>query len=298
MTNKVSVIIPCYNYADLLPRAVGSIVSAAHPDIDVIIINDGSTDDSERVGKQLASEYANVQYVYKDNGGLSSVRNLGVQLAPSEYVIFLDTDDMLNVDVLLEFLQSKQALDKSIYFFDYEAVHEEGTANYRKTFKDWQTDPLQRCIDYMDKKISLASGCALIRKSWFADIRFNESIHSSEDLPVYHAMLITPDVEYCAKPLARIFHHEGSMRSQSWRILKYPYDCIDEIFRNPKTRDLLQPIKNQLYARRALSNFRTCYLDKEYRQAKRFYLHAIKNYPRLLLQSSYLFKFLAIVFKS
>ena len=88
---KVSVIIPAYNKAQLTVRTVQSVLNQTHPHIETIVVDDGSTDHTQ----QALSVFENrIKYVYKENGGACSARNLGIRLAEGKYIAFLDCDDI------------------------------------------------------------------------------------------------------------------------------------------------------------------------------------------------------------
>jgi glycosyltransferase involved in cell wall biosynthesis len=94
---KVSVIIPCFNQARYLARAVESVLTQTHPDLEVIIVNDGSTDETETVAARFRS-HAAFRYLAQDNRGLPAARNAGLRVATGEYLSFLDADDYLHPD--------------------------------------------------------------------------------------------------------------------------------------------------------------------------------------------------------
>ena len=97
---KISVIIPVYNAADFLPRTVGSILMQDFDDFEVIIINDGSTDGSATVCDEMAEQDARVRVIHKENGGVSSARNAGLDAARGEFVMFVDADQHLAYQVI------------------------------------------------------------------------------------------------------------------------------------------------------------------------------------------------------
>ena len=97
----ISIIIPAYNYADKLPRAISSVVEQLNEKHELIVINDGSTDNTQQVLQRLqALSKKPFKIIGKENGGLASVRNRGIQEAASDYLIFLDADDELDTDAL------------------------------------------------------------------------------------------------------------------------------------------------------------------------------------------------------
>jgi len=91
--DKVSVIVPIYNSEKYLIRCLTSLVNQTYKNIEVILINDGSFDGSEKICKKFIKKYSNFRYYYKDNGGVSSARNLGIKKSLGKYICFVDSDD-------------------------------------------------------------------------------------------------------------------------------------------------------------------------------------------------------------
>jgi glycosyltransferase involved in cell wall biosynthesis len=97
----VSVIIPCYNHGYYLAEAIESVRTQSYPHKEIIVIDDGSTDNTQSV----AQKYEDVTYIYQPNKGLSSARNTGILHSTGDYLVFLDADDLLLPDALLINLQ-------------------------------------------------------------------------------------------------------------------------------------------------------------------------------------------------
>src|SRR5918996_212462 len=91
MSSKVSVVIPTYNYGRYLPEAVESVLHQTFPDLEVIVVDDGSTDDTRELIGRFGDK---VCYIYQRNQGLPAARNTGIRAARGEYVGFLDSDDL------------------------------------------------------------------------------------------------------------------------------------------------------------------------------------------------------------
>src|SRR5665647_2316811 len=81
MDVTISVIIPCYNQAHFLNESVGSVIAQTYTNWECIIVNDGSTDDTEKVALEISQKDNRIQYIKKENGGLSSARNAGLNIA-------------------------------------------------------------------------------------------------------------------------------------------------------------------------------------------------------------------------
>jgi hypothetical protein len=93
----VSIIVPCYRQAHYLAGAINSALAQTHPAVEVVVINDGSDDQTDSVSGGYAGR---IRYVSKANGGLSSARNAGLKSAKGEYVLFLDADDLLHPEAV------------------------------------------------------------------------------------------------------------------------------------------------------------------------------------------------------
>src|SRR5215212_8886473 len=102
----VSVVIPCYNQAHFLGEAIESVLAQSHPNFEIIVVDDGSPDDTSEV----AARYPGVRLVRQENQGLSGARNAGLARSEGEYVVFLDSDDRLLPEALeahLEHLETR-----------------------------------------------------------------------------------------------------------------------------------------------------------------------------------------------
>lgn len=97
---KVSIIVPVYNVEKYIEKCLDSLVNQTLKDIEIIVVNDGSTDSSELIIKKFIVKYPEkIKYIVKENGGLSDARNYGLQYVTGEYVAFLDSDDYVKLDL-------------------------------------------------------------------------------------------------------------------------------------------------------------------------------------------------------
>lgn len=97
---KVSVIMPIYNSEKTIKNTISSVINQSFKDFELILINDGSTDNSELICKQFTTKYKNIIYKKIENNGVSNARNIGLGIASGEYVTFIDSDDTYEIDAL------------------------------------------------------------------------------------------------------------------------------------------------------------------------------------------------------
>ena len=96
---KISIIVPVYNVSKYLKRSLDSLINQTLKDLEIIIVNDGSTDNSLDICQEYASLDNRIKVISKENGGLSSARNYGLRYVTSDYVAFIDSDDYVALDM-------------------------------------------------------------------------------------------------------------------------------------------------------------------------------------------------------
>lgn len=102
MNSTISVIIPCYNQAQFLAQTVESALNSTHPKLEIIIVNDGSTDYSKEIAEELTEKYSNVYLLNQKNAGVAAARNAGIEFSNSKYILPLDGDDLISKEYLDE----------------------------------------------------------------------------------------------------------------------------------------------------------------------------------------------------
>jgi glycosyltransferase involved in cell wall biosynthesis len=126
---KVSVIIPTYNHALYLTKSIESVYNQSYTDFECIVINDGSTDNTTEVLDNLKDKYPELIIISKENGGLSSARNVGIKKSNGDLVCFLDSDDYWLPDKLLnqvsQILQGYDCVYSNYIFFDENKIETE-----------------------------------------------------------------------------------------------------------------------------------------------------------------------------
>ena len=119
---RISVIVPIYNAEKYLSRCLDSILMQSNADVELILINDGSTDKSEEIINTYLGRYkSSIKYIKTKNSGVANARNLGLDKATGDYIIFVDADDYIDKNL---FKNLKQYMDKNIDIIKYKAILE------------------------------------------------------------------------------------------------------------------------------------------------------------------------------
>ncbi len=283
----LSIVIPTYNYAGVLPRAVESVLSQATPEVELWVVDDGSSDDTPAVFADLSQRYgAAFQGVRQANGGPSAARNHGVRLAQGRYVLLLDADDELVPGVLpLLCAKLREQPDVGLWLAGHVAVQSDGREREHPA-DAVPDDKLQRLKHYLlDKHISLGHGSTVFLRELLLERPYPEHLRHSEDLPVFAYCLVQRQVVVLPLTLARIHKHPGSLRHNAEAARKVGLALVDEVFaRLPAD---LQALKPAYRAQRCLSLFRTCLLAGERDSAREYYREALRTDWRVLLKLSY-----------
>ena len=116
---KVSVIIPVYNVENYIDRCLKSVTNQTISDLEIIVVNDGSTDKSKEIINNYLEKFKNIKYYEKENGGLSDARNFGMQYATGEYIAFLDSDDYIELKMYEEMYNIAKKENSDMVECDY-----------------------------------------------------------------------------------------------------------------------------------------------------------------------------------
>ena len=170
---KFSIIIPVYNVSKYLDKCISSVLEQTYNDYEVILVNDGSLDDSGKICDQYAKTNKKIKVFHKENGGLSSARNYGLKYAIGEYIIFLDSDDFWGKKEFLEdvdkIIKNKDLIIfNSFKYFEENKICSKSRFEYDEKFYELNNDEK---IKYVIKN-NIFKACAwdkIIKKSILID---------------------------------------------------------------------------------------------------------------------------------
>lgn len=203
----VSVIIPCHNHADFLAKAVDSALVQTYDLLEVIIIDDGSTDESPRVGLSCAKRDPRVRYVRQENAGRSAARNNGIGVARYDFVAFLDADDELDSDFLSISMRMLTTLPESF-----------GMVACRCAYMDFSGRVLPSRSLRSQKALELSCADVIIKSRFPCNVVakkkvfsqcgvFDTCLHSSEDRDMWIRVASVYRIWLQSESLVRIRRH-------------------------------------------------------------------------------------------
>lgn len=234
-TPKISVIIPAYNSERTIKNSVTSVLLQTYTNIEVIVVNDGSEDDTRTIIESYCLEDNRVKLIDQNNSGVSSARNRGLSVASGEYIFFLDSDDTLSSNAILDLYERTMACNSDLTACLIMDNHNLQSYSLISDFTAQTIDEIGKLVFYM------RPGCAagkLFRHSVIREnnLKFDEDMSLAEDMVFVHQYLT-----YCnvvAKVSSALYKvndvNDQSLSKQYVKNLMYccnkRIDAISEVF--------------------------------------------------------------------
>ncbi|KPG83213.1 MULTISPECIES: glycosyltransferase family 2 protein [Pseudomonas] len=297
----ISVVIPAYNYARSLPRAVESVLAQLHEAAaDLLVIDDGSTDTTPEVLDRLLVEHAGrFRAIRQSNGGLSCVRNRGIEETSGRFLVFLDADDEMAAGALAALARHIASNPETRMIIGAHWSVFSGGKRSLQPVKPLPATVRQRVKGYLlDKTVSISNGACAMHREVFAPGNYPEQLRNVEDLPVFAQVLARFPCSVLQQPLALIYKHADSMRHDLHQSLAAGTEqVVSEVFSSRRMPQEFHDLRQAYLAQRCLSLFRDCYSHREYALAKTFYMQALRADWHILGRWSYLRKALRLLFR-
>ena len=201
----ISVIVPVYNIEKYIEHCILSILNQTYSDFELLLINDGSTDSSYEICKKWEDSDTRIKVISKPNGGVSSARNLGLDIASGEYLFFIDGDDRLTPDCF-EKLMQHMTPDVDFVSAEYQEVADEGfsvpiNASEHKNFEGilTQKEIIHDCYNF--KFYTKVVWAKLFRKELWDDVRFNHMLYSEDTYAMFQVIENVRNAAFILDPL-------------------------------------------------------------------------------------------------
>lgn len=293
-----SVVIPAYNYAHTLPRAVGSVLPQLEPLIsELLVIDDGSTDDTRAVLESLSAEAGpNMRVLHKENGGPASVRNLGLAQTRGRYLLFLDADDELMPDALRQLTAHIARHPESrMIIGEHCSISPDGRQRSHPVSALPGSAEARVRAYLLDKTLALSNGACAMHREVFTSGNYPETLRSTEDIPVFAQALARYPCSVLHHPLALIHKHDTSLRHNLSHARATQLALVDEVFAAERMPAPMQRLKRPYAAQRCLSLFRTFQSAGELAEARHFYREALRYDWKVIFNWSYTRKYLRML---
>lgn len=198
----ISVIIPIYNVEKYLPKCIESILNQTYTNLEIILINDGSTDNCKKICDNYAKIDSRIIAIHKKNGGVSSARNIGLDICKGNYISFIDPDDYINPNMYEKMINIAISKKIDIVSCNYEKINSNGNT---KSFFHPENDELitdknlllEKVFQY--KNFDMVIFNKLYKSYIFKTTRFPLNVNLGEDLHLLYPTVHLANTFYCLK---------------------------------------------------------------------------------------------------
>ena len=246
----VSIIVPCYNVESYLQRCVESLVAQTYKNVEIILVDDGSTDSTSRLCDKYSECNSNIIVKHQENQGLSEARNTGIQMANGEFLTFIDSDDFVSADYVehLYDILKKNNADVSVsqfsLFYD-DSVVKKMDASKCKTQVLRPHDAVKKMFY---QELFDTTACAkLYKSSLFSDIKYPSNL-LFEDLATTYKLLLKANIIVVSNYSSYYYYmRSNSIEGSTFSIRKY--DSMLAVVKQLENDHLLLPIGKSVKCR-------------------------------------------------
>ncbi len=224
---NISVIIPTYNRYEVLKRALNSVFAQTYKANEVIVIDDGSSDETS----QIINDFPNIRYLYQKNSGVSSARNLGIKKATSKWIAFLDSDDEWHPDKLQEHLDfHKQHPEIQMSYTDENWIRDGVAVKVPKKFRKFGGKIFNECLSHC----IIAPSATLIHKDLIEKVgNFDESLEVCEDYDLWLRVAIENKIGLIDKKLITKYGGDKDQLSiKHWGMDRFRVIALEKVLKN------------------------------------------------------------------
>lgn len=256
MSDLVSIIIPTYNYGHLINETIESVLNQTYTNWECIIVDDGSTDNTKDVVAIFLKKDNRIKYVYQDNCGTSSAKNKGIEIATGEYLLFLDSDDLLERNKILDSIEIfKNNSSADIVYSEAQLFtsEENNTIVYKdSSYFKIQNHQFNSLIEFLLKTNIFLMGSFIIKREIIKEIGyFSEDLKAVEDWH-YWIRIALKDKKFIPITKQRnnkvlIRKHENYFMKVNSRLMKYQTIRFRELLDRELIGMSILRNKNKLY---------------------------------------------------
>lgn len=220
----ISVIVPCYNVEEYLPKCVESILSQTYKNLEIILVDDGSPDNCGKICDEYAAKDGRIKVIHKANGGLSDARNVALDIMTGEYVTFIDSDDYVALDYVESMYKQAQESGAEIVVTNWTIFYEgkEPTTNNKFKIKKKIFTQEEALVTMFYQKDFDTAACSKLYKSTLFEVhRFPKGLISEDLATVYLLMRNCKKIAWNNYPCYYYMLRTTSIEGVGFTPLKY-----------------------------------------------------------------------------
>lgn len=223
---KISVIVPVYKAEQYLPQCVESILGQTYSDLEVLLIDDGSPDHSGVICDEYARQDSRIRVIHKENGGVSTARNAGLDAATGDYITFVDSDDYIDSSMYEKMIAEAECGAQLVIcdclkeFPDHRELytHDIRSGHYNRWQLEKEYFPHLLIMENVEYPATISNCLILFRRELAEHVRYPEGVRCSEDL-LFGARLIYGARSFCYLKGQAYYHYRMNPQSATHRFV-------------------------------------------------------------------------------
>lgn len=222
----ISIIVPVYNIQEYLQRCVDSLLNQTYRDIEIILVDDGSTDTSGQLCDQLAKQDRRIRVIHKPNGGLSDARNAGIEVAKGEWLAFVDSDDWVESSFLEQLLNAAQDAAADIAICSYNLTYDHHPAQSIVINQPQQVLTQQQALEDVltyQRYGGVMTWNKLCKRAIFDkhQLRFPKGKLHEDNFTTYQAYFYANKLVYIDQPLYNYYQRSNGIMAEQFSERRY-----------------------------------------------------------------------------
>lgn len=214
---RVSVIVPVYNTGRYLEKCITSLCRQTHKDMQIILINDGSTDDSLNIMQKLSAEDERICIIDRGHEGVSAARNAGLEIIEGDFISFIDSDDWIDEKTYQICLEQAELHNADAVYFEWTEEFSDGTSEIKRF--DGSVTSVLRGEDilrlYYKGKVNIRISSSLLSRRIVDSVRFDIFRERGEDMLFgFYTLCKAECIVYMNQPLYHRYHRLGSLSNR------------------------------------------------------------------------------------
>ncbi|WP_051560560.1 glycosyltransferase family 2 protein [Clostridium beijerinckii] len=270
----VSIIIPTYNRAKCISRAIESAIQQTYKDIEIIVVDDNSRDETSNIVETYTKNYSNIKYIkHSVNKGGSAARNTGVRNSNGDIIAFLDSDDELAKDKIEKCIRIfNEKKDVAMIYTDVYFINEINKKEYIKEREDWDNSYLK----LLRNNIIGGTSSIVVTKEAFSKINgFNESLPSCQDWDFYIRLARNYRPYRLAEPLTKYYIHPESISGNKNNAINGHLYIMEEV-KSILSEDFNKKMINKIIAEQCVTIAQIYSNFNDFENAKIYYSNALR----------------------
>lgn len=290
MTNKkdlISVIIPIYNVEQYLERCIKSVIEQSYNNLEIILVDDGSKDNCGKICDDYSNKDSRIKVIHKENGGLSEARNVAIDSCKGKYISFIDSDDFVHKDYILNMYTDLCKANADIATCSYQSFYEESDICDNIIFEERQVYNNEQALKLMLYQIgTTTSACGKIYdKKLFEKVRYPVGEICEDLATTYKLFMKAKTITFSTNKLYYYLQRRESIINSKFSIkrmkaLEFAKTMVDDIV--SEMSNIEKAAKNRLFMEAIFIIIKIP--RKEYKEEQRKLLNVIKQNRRIVLR--------------